>query len=216
MKIVITKILVILSFLLLIGGCEKIFIKPSDTNYCVDDFEMTWNAINSVYPLLEYKQLDWDSIHTKYHERAENSHGDESYLLIFDLLRELKDPHVYMVNPGGGTVIPYPGIRFMRDKDLYDPLITRKYFNNELLFACQDKVEYGILDGNIGYVYISNFNDENAMNDFYIVMNYVRNTSSLIIDVRRNTGGWTENVAKVINKFIDTIMPYPKGFTIYT
>jgi hypothetical protein len=194
-------------------GCTKIFIKPDHSNYAVGDFEIAWGAINDVYPLLEYKGLDWDSIYGVYHQRAEQSKGDENFQLIYDLLKLLRDPHVYFRNPGGGPVFPWPGPRWLRDQETYDPLVVRSYFDKPLRFACQNKVEYELLKEDIGYIYIGNFNDENSMADFGSVMNYMEGTSGLIIDVRRNTGGWTENVALVISQFISDSLPFPKGYT---
>ena len=52
----------IIILLIIIQGCTKILIQPSDSDHTIEDFETAWNAINNVYPLLEYKGLDWDSI----------------------------------------------------------------------------------------------------------------------------------------------------------
>lgn len=198
--------------LFFITACSKILIQPAESDYTIEDFESVWKAIDDVYPLLEYKNLDWDSIYNIYLKRAEQAKGDENYKLVYDLLRELKDPHVYFINPGGGVVFPYPGPRWLKGQDTYDPFVVRSYFNEPLKFACQNKVEYGKVNQNIGYIYISDFSDENSMQDFGIVINAVKSTSGLILDIRRNTGGWTENVAEVISKFITDSLPFPKGY----
>ncbi len=208
-KLIISCVIILLSFLL---GCTKLLLHPSDSDYVVEDFSKLWEAVDQVYPLLEYKAIDWDSIYEAYSEKLTNRKGDENYNTIYDLLRGLKDPHVYFVNPGGGIVFPYPGPRWLKDQDTYNPLIVRSYFDAPLQFACQKKVEYGIVNEETGYIYISNFNDEGAMLEFGEVINYVQNTTGLIIDIRNNAGGWTENVSDVVSKFITETFPFLKGY----
>jgi hypothetical protein len=196
-----------------LAGCTKVLIEPSDSDFVLEDFEMAWNAVNDVYPCLEFKDIDWDRIYLIYRERAMHAKGDDTYQIIFDLLRELKDPHVGLINPGGGMIMPYPGPRWLKDLEAYDQLLVWKYFDKPLEFACQDKVEYGILDGNIGYIHFSNFNDPDAMSGFGGVLDRMNSTRGLILDIRRNTGGWTTNLRDVISKFISDSLSFMKGYT---
>ena len=169
---------------------------------------MAWNAINDLYPCLEFKEIDWDSIYNIYIPRVENSTGDEIYLIINDLLKELKDQHVNFRSRGKGLIMPYISPRWLRDYDAYDPVTIRNYFEDELLLACNNAVEYGMLDNNIGYIYISHFNNLNQFSDFFQVMDYVRNTDALIIDERRNSGGLSENLQEVVGWFLDTTLRF--------
>lgn len=120
-------------------GCSDLLVQPPDTNQNLADFEYAWKVINDVYPLFEYKKINWDSIYTVYRLRTEKAKGDEFYQVLFDLLGELKDPHVYFLNKGRGVIFPYPGVRFIRDRNAYSPLVVRKYFDTELQLACRDK-----------------------------------------------------------------------------
>ena len=88
-------------------NCADLMVNSPKSNHNIEDFEVVWNAVNSVYPLLEYKKIDWDSIYAVYRPRAEQSRGDEIQKLIYDLLKELKDPHVLIISNGGGQIIPY-------------------------------------------------------------------------------------------------------------
>jgi carboxyl-terminal processing protease len=208
-RLISSYVIIILSFL---AGCTKIILHSSSSDHVLEDFETLWKAVDNVYPLLEYKSIDWDSIYVSYYEETKYARGDESYKIVYELLKELKDPHVYFVNPGGGVVLPYPGHRWLKDREAYDPLIVRSYFDKQPQFACREKVEYVILNDETGYIYISNFDDEDAMIDFGDVINYMQNTSGLIIDIRNNTGGWTDNISVVISKFITETLPFVKGY----
>lgn len=207
-KLYIIIIITILSF----THCSKILIDEDVTNQNIEDFEIAWNTINDLYPLLEYKKINWDSIYTIYKPKAELAEGDDIYNIVFDLLRELKDPHVYFQSKGGGFITPYTGKRWLRDYDAYNPVIIRKYFDEELQLTCLNNVESGITNNKIGYIYISGFTGDQQMAEFDQVMLNFKNTNSLIIDVRRNTGGWSENVQEVVGWFIDTTITYQAFF----
>lgn len=196
-------------------NCADLIVSPSESNNNIKDFETAWNAVNLVYPLLEFKKIDWDNIYAVYRPRAEQSRGDEIQKLIYDLLKELKDQHILIISNGGGQIIPYVAPRLLRDKDVAEPLLVRRYFNRELKLACLNSVEYEIIKNNIGYIGIAHFGGEGQMDDFHIVMDYIRNTKGLIIDVRGNTGGRYSNSNAVVSRFIDipieSLKAYSKG-----
>ena len=194
-------------------GCGDLIVDSPESNYNMEDFEAAWNAINNVYPLLDYKQIDWDSIHTVYRVRTETAKGDEFYQVLFDLLRELRDPHVYLLNKGRGLIRPYLGVRYIKDEDAYSPLVVRRYFGSTLQLACRDEVEYGILHDNIGYIHIATFDDEGTLEDFGSVLDQMMDTRALIIDVRQNAGGLLANVNIVVSRFIVSPLAYMQGFT---
>jgi len=207
------NVLHLIIMILLFFNCEGKIVKSNETNKNREDFEAVWNAVNSVYPLLEYKQIDWENIYTEYSLRVEEARGDEFNHLLIALLGELKDAHIYYKSEGGWHAYPYLSSRVLRDKDTYSPFVVRKYFDKELQIACNGKIEFEILDDNIGYIYIATFLGEGMMNEFYIVMNFIKNTKGLILDVRNNTGGIRENREKVMSRFIEAPIEEYKAFT---
>lgn len=208
----ISKLLCILIIILIIS-CADLIVHSPESNNNIEDFETAWNAVNSVYPLLEYKNIDWDSIYTVYRPLAEQTRGDEIQKLIFDLIKELQDSHSLIISNGGGQIIPYFSQRVLINMETHHPLVVRNYFDKELKLACFNSVEYEILKNNIGYIGLAHFNGEGLMDDFHIVMDYVRNTKGLIIDVRGNTGGWSSNYNAIVSRFIDSPLEYLKTFT---
>ncbi|MBU1011788.1 MAG: hypothetical protein KKG99_02180 [Bacteroidetes bacterium] len=196
--------------ILLNVACSKIIVQPPQSNQNLEDFEMTWNTINDVYPMLDNKNIDWDSIYTIYRSRTEKAVGDEFSQVLIDLLCELKDMHVYYVNKGRGLVFPYISPRHQRDWKAFSPLVVRRYFNTPLKLACSEKVEFGISVDNIGYIYIATFNEEGLLAGFDDVLNQLMDTKGLIIDVRHNSGGLMENIRWVVGRFITESMPVLK------
>jgi hypothetical protein len=192
----------ILLFSGLLSGCGDLIVGGSASDSGIQDFEAAWKIVRDVYPYLQYKQINWDSIHTLYLPRAQNAGGDEIYFVLFDLLKELKDGHVQLRTNGGSPVLPYQLPRSVRDKDAYDPLVVRRYFDRELRRAGQNNMEYEILPDNIGYIYFSTFKSGSWVNDILDVLNYLRNTKGLIIDVRNNDGGSDQTGNVVVGRFL--------------
>jgi len=205
------KIFLIFSILFIsfIFSCKDLVVTEPNSNFNVEDFEAAWNRINNVYPYLEFKNINWDSIYTVYRPLAENVKGDDFYLVLRDFLAELKDGHVYYRTKGGGEVYPYYPQRHFKDRHAYSPFVVRKYFNKELRLTESSSVEYEILSGNIGYAFLSDFHEDYLLNEFPGVINFLINTQGLIIDIRQKRGGSYANVEAVVSHFIGAPMEKP-------
>jgi len=200
--------------ILLMPACKDVIVTPPDSNLNVEDFEAAWNRIKQVYPYLEFKKIDWDSIHAVYRLRAEDARGDEFFLVIRDLLAELKDGHVYYRTKGGGEVYPYYPQRHRKDRHAYSPFVVRKYFNQELRLTGSNAVEYGILPGNIGYAFLSDFHKNFLMNEFPGVLEYLKDTKGLILDIRQKRGGSYQNIEAVVTRFLSGPLVRNDAYTL--
>ena len=198
----------------IITGCESLIVKPAAENQHMEDFEAAWNRINDVYPFLDFKKLDWDSIYTVYEPRFNVARGDEFYLVFHDFLAELKDGHVYYRTDGGGQVYPFYPHRYFKDRHGYNPYLVRSYFDTKLIVTESKVAEYGITPDNIGYVFISGFHEDYLMKEFQGILNYLKETTGLIIDIRQNRGGSYQNVEAVVTRFMTEPLERPKLFLL--
>jgi len=196
----------------LLAGCESLIVSAPQSNHNVADFEAAWAWVDSVYPGFDIKQVEWDSVYAEYRPAAERARGDEIHQVLFDMLSVLRDPHLYYATTGGARFYPYVSPRLVSDQDEFSALLVRSYFDEELQLAGKDGVEYGILAPSIGYIRISHFNTDDMMDDFPVVLDSVRDTDGLIIDVRNNTGGESEHVEAVVSRFIDSTLAWPLAF----
>jgi len=210
------KILLIFSVLCIsfIFSCKDLIVTDPNSNLNVEDFEAAWNRINNVYPYLEFKNINWDSIYTVYHPLAENAKGDEFFLVLRDFLAELKDGHVYYRTKGGGEVYPYYPQRHFKDRHAYSPFVVRKYFDKELRLSESGSVEYEIIPGNVGYAFLSDFHEDYLINEFPGVLNYLKNTKGLIIDIRQKRGGSYANIEAVVTRFITAPLERPVFYVL--
>lgn len=197
-------------------ACDCLFVSEPESNLNMEDFEAAWQRVKSVYPYLAFKRIDWDSIYTVYRPRAEKARGDEIYLVLRDMLAELKDGHVYYQTNGGGEVYPYYPQRHFKDRHGYNPFVVRKYFDRELRLSESRSIEYEILLGNIGYLFISDFHEDYLIKEFSGILQYLRNTKGLIIDIRQKRGGGYDNVKAVVTRFMTAALPAPDFYLLGT
>jgi len=196
---------------LIVFACSDLIVTDPETNMHMEDFEAAWQRIDDVYPYLEFKKINWDSIYTVYQPRIASARGDEFYRVFGDFLTELKDGHVYYHTDGGGEVYPYYPERHFRDRHGYNPFVIRSYFDRELKLTDSKTVEYEILPDNIGYALLSDFHENYLTDEFPGVLEYLRNTKGLIIDIRQKRGGSYHNVEAVVTRFMTESLPKP-GF----
>ncbi len=194
-------------------GCEDIFIESGNDEKNLADFEKAWQGINDVYPYFEVKNIDWDQIYQKYRPKAEIAKGDEICTVLIDLISELKDQHPYIKFIGGRQATIYLSPRYIRDRDLFDPIVVKKYFDKEFNIAGNGYIEYQLLSDNIGYINISSFSPQNLVNDFREVLDYFANAKGIIIDVRHNMGGSADNSNKIMSFLINSYFPVPESYS---
>jgi carboxyl-terminal processing protease len=195
-----------------IYSCADMVVGDPVPENDLQDFTDACATIRENYPYFQFKGINWDSVCALYLPRARQAQGDEIYSVLFDLLKELKDGHVELETTGGFPVRVYQTPRELRDKDAYNPLVVRKYFHAELRLTGSNNIEYGIMDGNIGYVYLSTFHEGSWINDFAGVLDYLQNTKGLIVDVRDNSGGTDITSRVVVGRFLISRMPYPSSY----
>jgi hypothetical protein len=208
------KLLILISLAIILSSCEKVIFNPAESNFNIEDFNAAWERVNTVYPYIEYKQINWDSIYTVYKLRAELAKGDEIYTILIEMLGELKDMHVHVKTDGGGYISTYLPPRWLKDKYAYDPIVVRNYFDKELRITGEGRIEYEIIQGNIGYIHMATFDEDYLINYFSVALNYVKNTEALILDIRHNNGGSYQNLVAVVSRFITSPLEKPEYYVL--
>jgi len=181
--------------------CKK---ESSDFDeYSNADFEDLWSTTDMYYPFFELKNIDWDHIHTVYQPLFVNITTNDKRDLLGQLLNELKDGHANLISESGRYLSSYDPPRAVKDENAFSPGVVSQYFINDLIETA-GIFSYGILPGNTGYVYISSFpSDESTYLQFDTVLEFLRETEVLIIDIRHNGGGSTNSCYYFISRLID-------------
>ncbi len=155
------------------------------------NFEALWKIMDTRYCYLDYKNINWDSVHTVYETRMDTSMTDfELFDLFGEMLGELKDGHVNLYS------------NFNRSR--YWKWFTDypSNFNNNLIYNNNylgfDYLTVGgmryakIFNNKVGYIYYGDFSDRFSDTNISYIFSYFKDCEALIVDVRNNGGGYLD------------------------
>lgn len=180
-------------------GCEKIIFNENKYNTPENLFEIFWNEFDRHYSFFPYLNLDWDSVYLVYQPRFRNDLNQQQ---VFNLLAQmtylLKDGHVNLFS--NNSVSAYNGWydQYPLNRNNINPYLDNlKTPNNKILYA-------NLKSHNIGYIMISSFAGEKE--DFLVIdqiLEELTTKKGLIIDVRSNGGGNSNNASAIASRFAD-------------
>ena len=182
----------------LLSSCirEEEFVNNPQGN-----FEQLWKIIDEQYCFLDYKQIDWDEIHTRYQKLITPNMGSEGlFEVLSEMLYELQDGHVNLASAHNVSYYDawyqdYP--RNFRADLLEDSYLGRASTD----YRTAAGLKYKILKDNIGYIRYESFADPVGNGNLDEVLSYLSVCNGLIIDVRDNGGGNATNSARIASRF---------------
>jgi len=188
-------------------SCEKAFIGEVPENTNINNFEIFWNDYDQHYGRFVYKNVNWDSIYNVYRPIVNDDLTDHQFFNILErMISNLKDGHAILES--GFRVYGYSYNRSGINFNMYN--ITHNYLIDTNF---NGPFTYGLLDGNIAYLYILDFKydyDTYLFIDDFLEL--YSDVNGIIIDVRSNGGG-NEGSAKIIaSRFIDKKHTYKYNY----
>ena len=152
------------------------------------NFEALWQIINTKYCYLDYKHINWDSIHTVYATRVDTVKNESSFFnLMGNMLNELKDGHVNLYSDFNIS-------RYWKWFQDYPANFSTTLINDSLYLGTNYLIAGGfhyakINNGTVGYIYYEDFSDGFSDTNMAYIVRYFSKCKGLIIDVRNNGGG---------------------------
>lgn len=192
-------------------SCDKILLEEQVPDNPVSNFDYLWYDFNQMYGLFDVKKINWDSLYTVYRPMVNiHSSDQELYNAITGLMGHLNDGHVALW-PTNLNLDKYNSDSLSKlgsRKDFKYSVVKEHYLIEEKSFS--DIIKYGKLPNNIGYIYISDMSSsqkhyKKAMNE---ILKYLRNTKAIVIDVRKNGGGWDLTTRTIGGRFFTQKMLY--------
>lgn len=194
-----------LFFVLFFSSC---FHEDSYENSKRENFELLWKIMDERYCFFEYKDLDWDAVHSKYSERIkEDMSNDELFKTLGEMLAEVQDGHVNLYST-------YDVARYWKwfedYPDNFDEKIQRNYIGTD--YSIAGGMRYKILEDSIGYIYYGSFSSAVGESNLDQIISRMYKCKGIIIDVRNNGGGMLTNVNKIASRFFSekTLVGYIK------
>lgn len=185
-------------------GLQSCFDEPdADPKTYQGNFDALWKIIDTRYCYLDYKHINWDSIHQVYSPQVKDA---KTRYQLFDLmgrmLAELKDGHVNLFSGFDKTRYTKWYSDYLSNFD-WNIVTSDRYLGSNYRIA--SSLRYNVIaSGKVGYVYYESFsNDFNNSNMSYI-FDLCKNCKGLIIDVRNNGGGLITNAELLASYFFTT------------
>lgn len=188
----------LLALLPLFSSCIR---EEETTNTPQGNFEALWKIIDEQYCFLEYKQIDWDAVHTKYSKLVTNNMPSEGlFKVLGDMLKELKDGHVNLAS--AHNVSYYDAWYQDYPRNFREDIVEDYYLGK----ASEDYrtgagIKYKIFEDNIGYMRYESFSSPIGNGNLDEIFSYLAVCNGLIIDVRSNGGGNITNATLIAARF---------------
>jgi hypothetical protein len=195
-------LLAIVLFILSISGCGDLFVDPGERDDPVTVFNVLWNDFNDYYPFFDIKDVDWDDVYTVYRERiAETIDEGELFGIYNEMLSRLEDGHVNIYTPFGVT--QYTGWYDRYPRNFVLSTVTGRYLEGGGTVTGNGNIVYGWI-GSVGYIHIGSFAEEDGwQRSIDAVLEELAGAAALIVDVRSNGGGSSNNALFIARRFAD-------------
>ncbi len=203
----VSRIFIFFIILMLFQSCAFFYGKEAELSYSAM-FDYLWQDYDETYALFDVRNVDWNEQYEKCRPLIHDDMTNKEFLEVLKkLLYPLNDAHVYVkanigcLNSGEDNVIA----------DIFSlDAVCEKYIENPE--KCGNKIiTYGrlISDSQIGYIHIAAFSSgqtginqkQNWADDIDLALDALRDTKSIILDVRGNRGGLTGNVSRISGRF---------------
>jgi Peptidase family S41/Tricorn protease C1 domain len=189
-------------------SCEKALqLKLPETSHKAV-IEELWQVMDERYALFSVKGIDWQESYQHFLPQVTDEMTEDAFFSVLsNMLDSLKDGHITLTSPS--ERFTYDGFYTLYPANFNYNNILNNYLHND--YKTSGPLVYKITEG-VGYIYYSSFANDLSDEQIDIVINEMKDTKGLMIDVRNNTGGNTVNADKIFSRFINsaTLVKYEK------
>jgi carboxyl-terminal processing protease len=211
-----TIALIVFPALFIMASCEEDLIGIEKVNTPVNNFEHFWHTFDQHYGLFQVKEIDWNALYGEFRSHVNDQMTDaELYAVLSNLIVRLNDNHVNLY-PTNGELPVFPGgvlryqngdLTILKAQEDYTLNVVKNYVTN--LRELSPNLRYGLLDNNIGYVNFSGTDSRKSTEkNMEKVLNDLRETRALVIDVRGHYGGFDAVAQYVAGRFTTETILY--------
>jgi hypothetical protein len=181
-------------------SCD-LLVGPDPENSPQNNFDILWHEFDHYYSFFVYKGINWDSLYAVYRPQVNNTTGDgQLFAVMSSLLSNLKDGHVNLYARTSTFSYTDWYTRYPRNLNFND--VKQNYLKNQFRVTSGGTFLYGKVADSVGYIYIGSFGGGNYQAIDDILAEY-QGLKALIIDVRFNGGGNSNNADLVAQRFFD-------------
>lgn len=182
--------------------------KPVSKDVAAESFDQLWESFDRDYAMFVLRpKVDWKGLREEFRREALACKTSLALAEVCaDMLRPLRDLHIWIKAEGEPVEV------FNRPRACNANAVARAVLIGQLTKA-RGALVWGKTNDRIGYVAIDGWSDEAVPEAFDRVLDELRDTRGLIIDVRLNGGGNETLAQRVAARFADRTIAY--GFSQY-
>ena len=166
-----------------------------------------WAMVNAEYPMFGLREdLNWDQLRSQFLAKAQKAKStQETGIIVAQMFRHLQDAHLWVKLKGKSIPV------FKAEAQPNVNKNTRIYEDASLLGRIQPMgrhLMWAKTKDNIGWIMFPRWDGADLPDRFDEVMERMRDTRALIVDVRWNGGGDAELSKCIAARFVDTRRVY--------
>jgi len=163
--------------------------------------ECLWRTLDQKYCYFEEKGVDWQQVHDQYLPSVK-ALDEKDFLGLFDtlssMINTLQDGHVNLYSSFDVSAC---NSWYKNDSVNWNWQVVRDYYLKDYRIA--GGAYYTTLPGNIGYMYVSDFETAVSASNMYYILTSWELCKGMIIDVRNNGGGNMDYAYRLAATFFD-------------
>lgn len=184
---------------LIFSACNSIWFEDVPSDDKLEMFNTMWQDIDDNYVFFDQKSLEWDKVKADYSSQISVNMTDEAFFSVLSgVLSTLEDGHASLF--AGFNNWNYYDLFLKHPSNFNLSFIQRNYLSqiNEIGPFIYDKI-----NPDIGYIYYKSFGDDFTYQELdYLLNSYFKDTKGIILDVRDNLGGASDNVTMLMSAFV--------------
>ncbi|MBA3899055.1 MAG: S41 family peptidase [Bacteroidetes bacterium] len=181
------------------SSCEKLLIPENPPNTPEHNFEVFWQTFDERYSFFEFKNIDWDSVYVALRPRVQPAMHDTDLFNIYrEVMMLLKDGHFSLSSTVSPTI--FYGWFNGQPNNFDVGVLTKNYLKVNFT-----KVGPIIVKkfGQAGYLYYNDLSERLSDENMLEIMEALKGTKGVIVDIRGNVGGEVINAEKFASYFND-------------
>ena len=167
------------------------------------NFQILWDDFDRYYVFFESKSVNWQALYDIYAPQVTDQTDNSALFdILSSMLTHLDDGHVNLIAPFKYS----KSANRQPDGTLNLNFVKRKYLSDGFQNTGNGLFTSGPISDAIGYLHIASFSSKNGrawVEAIDPIVNEFFDHKGLIVDIRGNGGGNSDNADKVVGRFAD-------------
>jgi hypothetical protein len=161
-------------------------VPPLSSTAALAQFDFLWSTFDRHYAYFVYKGIDWDVLRARYRSRAEQARTQDALnAVLIDILSKLHDSHVALFRADGTRLATHQPTAFVN----WDAAVAQQYASRLNAVNVAPDLAYARVNGG-AYISVATWQAGRFTEaDIDKLLDAVRDSAALILDLRMNTGG---------------------------